>query len=136
MHVWGMCMILCYFFNQQLFSFAFPILIALEIYMYTSNNKKKQLMISVQNLHMINNQYMYFVCTFLWWIILIIHAPTINVHALFQLNVSAFEALHDVFIVCDIKKRTNCLCLTSGGYTFQIPMTSQSESTRQNYKCT
>lgn len=58
-------MILCYFFNQQLFSFAFPILIALEIYMYTSNNKKKQLMISVQNLHMINNQYMYFVCTFL-----------------------------------------------------------------------
>lgn len=61
-------------------------------------------MISVQNLHMINNQYMYFVCTFLWWIILIIHAPTINVHALFQLNVSAFEALHDVFIVCDIKK--------------------------------
>lgn len=33
-------------------------------------------------------------------IILIIHAPIINVHALFQLNVSAFEALHDVFIVC------------------------------------
>lgn len=50
-------MILCYFFNQQLFSFTFSILLALEIYIICIIiiKKKKQLMTSVQNFHMINN---------------------------------------------------------------------------------
>lgn len=46
------------FLHQQLFSFTFSILLALEIYIICIiiiKKKKKQLMTSVQNFHMINN---------------------------------------------------------------------------------
>lgn len=62
------------------------------------------------------------------------HAPIINmnnVHALFKLNVSAFEALH-----VDINFKMHKFAVFDhggGGLKFQIPTASQSEGTYTVY---